>query len=83
MITYNGVIHKELDKVKDHEDWDEGIEMDIKTETPLHVLVSEVGFQQEFVGDPPETRGYHETNSNQVNEYHIEQELDKSPEMYS
>ena len=48
--------------MKDHEDWDEGIEVNIKAEAPLHVLLSDGRLQQEFVGHVPQTRGYHKTN---------------------
>ena len=56
------MVNKELDKMKDHEDWDEGIEVNIKAEAPLHVLLSDGRLQQEFVGNVPQTRGYHKTN---------------------
>ena len=69
--------------MKYHENRNEGIEMDIKTESPLHILVPQIGFQQEFVGDPPEARCNHESNSDQINEYHIDEELDESPKMNS
>ena len=47
------MVDKELDKMEDHEDWNEGIEVNIKTEAPLHVLLSDGGLQQEFVGHVP------------------------------
>ena len=61
-VTYDGVVDKELDKMEDHEDWNEGIEVNIKTEAPLHVLLSDGGLQQEFVGHVPQTRGNHKTH---------------------
>ena len=62
IITYDGVVDKELDKVEDDQDGDESIEMNIKAEAPLHVLLSDGRLQQEFVGNVPQTRGYHKTN---------------------
>ena len=56
------MVDKELDKMEDHEDWNEGIEVNIKTEAPLHVLLSDGGLQQEFVGQVPQTRGNHKTH---------------------
>ena len=44
--------------MKDHEDWDEGIEVNIKAEAPLHVLITEIGLEK-LVGDVPETSRNH------------------------
>ena len=60
-FTYDGMVDEELYKMKYHEDWDEGIEVDIKTESPLHVLLSNCRLEQELVGHVPQTRGYHKT----------------------
>ena len=62
IITYDGVVDKELDKVEDDQDGDESIEMNIKAEAPLNVLISEIWFQQELVRHKPETCGNHQTN---------------------
>ena len=40
IITYDGVVDKELDKVEDDQDGDESIEMNIKAEAPFNVLIS-------------------------------------------
>lgn len=60
-LTDDGVVHKQLDEMQDHEDGDEGIEVNVKTESPLHVLLHRVhgGLHQELVGHVPETRGHH------------------------
>ena len=55
------MVDKKLDKMKNYEDWDEGIEVDIKTESPLHVLLPNCRLQEELVGHVPQTRGYHQT----------------------
>jgi len=78
---YDGVVDKELDKVEDDQDGDESIEMNIKAEAPLNVLISEIGFQQELVRHKPETCGNHQTNPNKIHEYHINQELDEAPQV--
>lgn len=67
--TYDGVKEKELDKMQDHEDRDEGIEVNIKTESPLYVLLSYCGLQQEFVRQVPQTRSYHQTHLKVNKEY--------------
>ncbi len=36
--TYEDVIDEELDKVENHQDGEEGVQMDIEGETPLHIL---------------------------------------------
>ena len=56
--TYYCVIHEQLDKVEDHEDGDEGVEVNIKAEAPLHVLITEIGLEK-LVGDVPETSRNH------------------------
>ena len=61
-LTDDGVVDKELDKVEDHEDGDEGIEVNIETKSPLYVLLFDGGLQQNLVGHVPQTRGYHQTN---------------------
>ena len=56
------MVDKELDKVEDHEDGDEGIEVNIETKSPLNVLLFDGGLQQNLVGHVPQTRGYNQTN---------------------
>jgi hypothetical protein len=36
--TYEDVIDEELDKVENHQDGEEGVQVDIEGETPLHIL---------------------------------------------
>ena len=55
--------------------------MNIKTEAPLNILISQVGFHQPVVGDVPETRGDHQTDPDKVHKYHVQQKFYKSPEV--
>ena len=52
------MIHEQLDEVEDDEDWDECVEVNIKAEAPLYVLITEVGLQQ-LVGHVPQTSRDH------------------------
>ena len=45
LVTYYCVIYKQLDKVKDYKDWNEGVQMNIETEAPFNILVTEVRLQ--------------------------------------
>jgi len=81
----DGVVHKQLDEMQDHEDGDEGIEVNVKTESPLHVLLHRVhgGLHQELVGHVPETRGHHKPHPNEIHKYDIQQKFHKPREVDS
>ena len=51
--TYNGVIYKQLDKVQDDKDGNEGVQVNVEAEAPFYVLVSEVWLHQ-LVRDIPQ-----------------------------
>ena len=53
------------------------LEMHIKAVTPLHILVPARGLDQVLVGDRPHERGNKYPDSDTVDEYHIEQKLEK------
>ena len=56
------MVDEELDKMKYYEDRNEGVEMNIKTEAPLYILISHGGFHQPVVGDVPQSCSDHQTN---------------------
>ena len=67
--------------MQDDQDWEECIEVDIKGEAPLHILVPWPRLKQKGVGDVPQGRGDHQAHPHHVNEYHVQKEFQKSPEM--
>ena len=79
--TYKCVVDEELNKVKDDQDWEKCIEVNIKRESPLNILVPHPWLEQEGVGYVPQGRGNHQAHSHHVHEYHIEEEFQESPEM--
>ena len=67
--------------MQDDQDWEECIEVDVKGEAPLYILIPGPWLEEEGVGDVPQARGDHQTHPHHVHEDHIQQELKKSPEM--
>ena len=55
--------------------WRVLLEVDVEAVAPFHVLVSARRLDQVLVGQEPEDAGNDQTDTNAVNEYHVEQKL--------
>jgi len=78
-ITFNkDVVDKYLQEVKNDQQRKKCVQVHVKTESPLYVLIFISRFDKKFVADVPQKGGDDTPHSYQVHKYDIQQKFYKS-----